>query len=78
MKKLILIFAAVAAAIWGLWVTDPVHELKSNPNAVLYCEFEDGVKIVDKNKIVAYDDERDVWAFTNGYAHNCWVERIDN
>jgi hypothetical protein len=81
MEKLLfwILGAAVICTLgYGIYVTDPVVQIKQNPDAQLVCEFRDGVRVVPKDKIVAYDDERDVWAFTNGSAHNCWIERSSN
>jgi len=67
------IIALVVVLFTGLKHTDPVYKLKSNKNLQLQCLFQNGYRIVPKNKIIAYDDEQNVWAFNNGYAKNCEV-----
>jgi len=57
-----------------LEVTSPEYYIK-NGKAELYCDFGDGYRLVPKEKIVGYIDDVNYWAFTNGYARNCYVAK---
>jgi len=75
MKKLFIILTIVLAGlIYALNATNPVTKLKKNKNLELVCGFQDGYREIPKNKIISYDSGRDMWIFTNGYAHNCSIE----
>jgi len=67
------IIALVVILFSGLRYTDPVYKLKSNNKLQLQCLFQNGYRIVPKNKIIAYDDESGTWAFVNGWARNCEI-----
>jgi len=70
------LIAAMAAWIWAALATDPVRELKNNKNEQLICSFENGERVIPKNKIVAYVSDVDAWSFTNGSARNCRIVKI--
>ncbi len=78
--RYLVVIAAFVWAVHYLWVNDPAYVVKHHANLELVCQFKDGTRIVPKNKIVAYDGEKDVWGFTNGWASNCSIvdERTDN
>ena len=79
MKKEILIMVIMLLLVCiGIHVTDPVYQIKHDPNAELVCDFEDGERVVPKDKISGYIEEEDTWVFTNGYARNCRIERDEN
>jgi len=67
------IIALVVIMFMGIKYTDPVYKLKNNKNLQLECLFKNGYRIVPKNKIIAYDDEQNTWAFSNGWARNCEI-----
>ena len=71
--KYLVIIAAFGWAVHYLWVTDPAYVVKNHANLELVCQFKDGVRIVPKNKIVAYIDDKDTWSFTDGWAKNCSI-----
>jgi hypothetical protein len=73
-------FLAVILVIVGLfhvaYINSPEHKVKTGEK-VLVCEFAGGrEESIDPKLIVAYDGEKDMWVFTNGYSHNCYL--IDN
>jgi len=39
----------------------------------LTCEFADGWREIEPEKVVGFNDENGYWTFTNGYAKNCEV-----
>jgi len=39
----------------------------------LECFMKDGWRVIDKDKIVGFDEGTGYWQFTNGYASNCIV-----
>jgi len=65
--------ALIVIIFMGLKHTDPVYKLKNNGNLQLQCLFQNGYRVVPKDKIVAYDSENGTWAFSNGWAKNCEV-----
>ena len=71
--KYLVALVALGWAVHYLWVNDPAYVVKHHKNLQLICQFEDGVRIVPKNKIVAYIDDENTWSFTDGWASNCSI-----
>ena len=71
--KYLIILAALDWATYYLWINDPAYAVKHRKNLELVCQFQDGVRIVPKYRIITYDDEKNFWVFTNGWTRNCSI-----
>jgi len=67
----------VLILFYFLHITDPVYQLKHDNSKNLICTFKDGDRVVPKNKIIMIDDNG-CFAFDNGYACNCRIERVSD
>ena len=73
MKIFGIIIATVSGLILLSYLT-PQPEIfvkVKNNELTLECEFEDGWRTVDADKVISYDEETGYWTFTNGYAKHC-------
>lgn len=75
--KAFLIFALIVGAIMGAtyYSNKPFYDLINDDGKQLFCELKNGFQIIEKSKIKAY--EGDYWVFTNGYATNCQIRKIN-
>ena len=71
---LVLLFVTL---YYGLKLTDPVYQLKQHKNWQLICQMPEGEQIIPKNKIISYIEEEDYWVFSNGYAKNCYILKME-
>ena len=79
MKIIALTTAAIAALLAAYVATvrqdNQMAESVRNGAAELYCEFRDGRRKVEPDKVESFSDGR--WFFSNGSAVNCAVIKND-
>lgn len=73
-KLTVGVCALVLIVLFNLDMRSQVEIDVMNGTKNLWCNFSDGGRYVDKDKILGLSDHDGQWQFTNGSARNCSVE----